>query len=116
MNAPITAMEFARVARLLSDETRRLGLCTPGFRSPPRLEGCNRTLRRRLAGPPMISVRLSGRTINDVIDDMVQGVLVVNDIKGPNHLEIQNLLAAAAEPGRRTNMDAEDVTPKERAA
>lgn len=64
----------------------------------------------------MISVRLSGRTINDVIDDMVQGVLAVNDIKGPNHLEIQNLLAAAAELGRRTNMDAEYVTPKERAA
>lgn len=116
MEAPVTAMEFARVVRLLSDETKRLGLCAPGFRSPPRLAGFNRTLRRRLAGPPMISVRLGGRTINDVIDDMIQGVLVVNDIKSPNHLEIQNLLAAAAELGRCAHMDVEDVPPKERAA
>lgn len=76
----MTVPEFARVARLLGDEARRRGLCVPGFRSPPRLEGVERSLRRRKGAPPTVSVRLRGRPLDTVIDDMIQGVLAANGI------------------------------------
>ncbi len=80
METPATVAEFARVARLLGDEARRRALCVPSFRSPPRIEGVERSLRRRDGAPPTISVRLAGRPLDTVIEDMIQGVLVVNGI------------------------------------
>lgn len=95
MEAPATVMEFARVARLLADEARRLGLCAPGFRSPPRLTGVDRSLRRRAGAPPMVSVRLRGRSLDWVIEDMIQGVLVVNGLDGAEQARMGASLDAA---------------------
>jgi hypothetical protein len=78
---PITASTFSAVARLLADEARRRGLAAPGFRSPPRLAGAPRTIRRH-GTSAVVAVRRNGRPAGDVIADMVEGVLVANRVSG----------------------------------
>ena len=78
----ITTVEFARAARHLALEARRLGLVPPAFRAPPRQIGVDRTLRwahRR----PIVSVRLVGRDPNSVFSDMVDGCMIANDTTDP---------------------------------
>ena len=59
-------MQFAAAARLLNAESQRFGLDAPSFRSPPRVVGVDRTVRRREHGGEFGSVdqrrRLSGRS------------------------------------------------------
>src|SRR5205823_6323814 len=57
---PATTLHFATAARVLGREARARGLDAPGFRSPPRLEGADRTLRRRVRGAA-VAVRVRGR-------------------------------------------------------
>ena len=90
-----TALGFAATARLLAAEARRLGLEVPGFRSPPRLPGADRSLRRRAGGSAAVAVRLRGRPADAVVADMVEGVLVANGLGG-----------AEAERCRRRLLDA----------
>lgn len=78
-----SALHFATTARLLSAEARRLGLEAPGFRSPPRLVGADRSLRRRAGTTPTIAVRLAGRPQPAVVADMIEGVVVANALAGP---------------------------------
>lgn len=78
-----SALHFATTARLLSAEARRLGLEAPGFRSPPRLGGVDRSLRRRPGTAPTIAVRLAGRPQPAVVADMIEGVVVTNGLTGP---------------------------------
>ena len=80
--ALVSAVQFAAAARVLADAARRLGLRAPGFRSPPRLVGADRTLRRRGDGS-VVSVRLRGRRWVPVLADMVEGVIVANQLRGP---------------------------------
>jgi hypothetical protein len=77
-----SALHFATTARLLSAEARRLGLAAPGFRSPPRLVGADRSLRRRPGTAPTIAVRLAGRPRSAVVADMIEGVVVTNALAG----------------------------------
>jgi hypothetical protein len=77
-----SALHFAATARLLSAEARRLGLQAPGFRSPPRLVGADRSLRRRPGTAATIAVRLAGRPRSAVVADMVEGVVVANGLAG----------------------------------
>ncbi len=77
-----SALHFATTARLLSAEARRLGLEPPGFRSPPRLVGVDRSLRRRPDAVATIAVRLAGRPQPAVVADMIEGVVVVNGLVG----------------------------------
>ncbi len=75
------ASRFSSVARALADEARRCGLAAPGFRSPPRLPGALRTIRR--AGDrSVVAIRLTGRPPAEVITDMVEGVVVANRLAG----------------------------------
>lgn len=78
-----SALHFATTARLLTAEARRLGLSAPGFRSPPRLAGADRTLRRRRGTSPTVAVRLAGRPSPAVVADMIEGVVVCNELVGP---------------------------------
>ena len=50
----------------------------PGFRSPPRLPGVDRSIRRRPDGAAVVAVRVHGRSIEAVVTDMVEGVLAAN--------------------------------------
>ena len=90
------------LARGVLAEARRHGLVAPGFRSPPRVAGAHRTLRRYGDGSGLVSVRCHGRPAADVLADMVEGVLVLNGITGPEADRWRALmihaLCPAAEP------------------
>ncbi|MBV8692658.1 MAG: hypothetical protein JOZ37_05960 [Actinobacteria bacterium] len=95
---PATAVHFSAIARALAMETRRLGLVTPGFRSPPRRFGLLRTIRRVQGGGAVVAVRLSGRPVAAVAGDMVDGVLAANGLTGePAQSTRAHLLAALGE-------------------
>ena len=76
-----TSLHFARTARSLTAAARANGLIVPTFRSPPRLEGATRTIRRTADGVT-VSVVLRGRPWPAVAADMVEGVVAANDLAG----------------------------------
>jgi hypothetical protein len=94
-DVPITAARFSAVARLLADEARRRGLAAPGFRSPPQLPDAPRTIRRH-GTSSVVAVRRAGRTADEVIADMVEGVLVANRVSGADAERWRAELAASA--------------------
>jgi hypothetical protein len=79
---PATMLQFTRVARLLAHEAQRLRLRVPSFRCPPRIDGIDRSLRRRADGGVTVSVRLKDRPLAAVMADMVDGVVVANCLAG----------------------------------
>ena len=80
--ATCSAFEFGEVSRLVAAESRRHGLAVPSFRSPPKLAGATRTVRRYAGGQCLVSVRCRGRSVAEVAADMVEGVLVANRLQG----------------------------------
>ena len=72
-----TTVQFAAAARALAAAARRFGLAAPTFRTPPRLVGLDRTVRRHPQGG-VVSVRLRGRPWVAVLADMIDGVVAVN--------------------------------------
>jgi len=74
----LTSVRFAQVARQLSVEAKRQGLYSPAFRSPPRVPGVTRSIRRRADGSATVSVLLRGRPAVAVVADMVDGVMAAN--------------------------------------
>ncbi|MGZ8766207.1 MAG: hypothetical protein ACXW2C_11005 [Acidimicrobiia bacterium] len=95
-------LRFADAARRLSAAARGAGLAAPAFRSPPRLQGAARTIRR-YPGGAVVSVRLRGRSFADVASDMVEGVLVANGVEGEARVRLRAVFreAIASEaPGR----------------
>jgi hypothetical protein len=93
-----SALHFAATARLLSAEARRLGLEPPGFRSPPRLVGADRSLRRRPGTVATIAVRLAGRPRPAVVADMIEGVVVANGLVGVEADRCRASLWSVVEP------------------
>ena len=89
-------LRFAVAAKAISDEARAAGLVVPGFRSPPRLTGVDRSLRRRPGAAPAVAVRVNGRPMQTVVADMVEGVLVANGLRDRDDLRAQLLAAVAA--------------------
>ncbi len=77
-----TTTQFASAARLLATEAHRVGLIAPSFRSPPRVIGFDRTVRRRQTGG-LVAVALRGRPFVAVLSDMIEGVVVINRLKTP---------------------------------
>lgn len=82
MMRDVPVLQFAAAVRALADEARRAGLEVPGFRSPPRLPGADRTLRRRPGGPPAVAVRVTDRDFAAIAADLVEGVVVANGLAG----------------------------------
>src|SRR5579871_3058443 len=87
---------FSAAVRVVAEEARRMGLVVPGFRSPPRVPGADRTIRRA-AGAPIVAVRLRGRPFSDVVADVVEGVLVANGVRGRREWQVRRRLLAAVE-------------------
>ena len=75
----VPALRFATAARRLGAAARASGLVVPAFRSPPRVRGAMRTLRR-YPGGAVVSVRLRDRAYGDVVDDMIDGVIATNRV------------------------------------
>ena len=73
---------FASTARLLAAEARRRGMVAPGFRSPPRTDAVDRTIRRFRDGGTLVAVRVKGRSSEAVEVDMVEGIVVANGLTG----------------------------------
>lgn len=80
--APASTVDFAAVARTLSLEARRRGLVVPSFRSPPRLVGVDRSIRRRGASV-VVAVRLRDRPLVAVVADLIEGVVAANGLGPP---------------------------------
>jgi len=66
----------------LAGRARSLGLETPVFRSPPRIVGVSRTIRRRPDGQAVVAIAFRNRPWNAVLADMIDGVLHVNELAG----------------------------------
>jgi len=77
-----TSLRFASAARTLGQEARSRGLGVPGFRSPPRLAGVERSVRRRPDGGSTVAIKLRGRPWLAVLGDMIEGVVVANHLNG----------------------------------
>ena len=91
---PTAVGRFATAARTLADATRAAGLAVPAFRSPPRVPGATRTLRR-YPGGVVVSVRLRERPFDEVVADLVEGVVAANGLTGDAALRARTALAAA---------------------
>jgi len=76
------AIHFGEVARSVANHARSMGLTTPVYRSPPRILGVTRTIRRRPDGQAVVSVAFRSRPWPAVIADMIEAVLVVNELSG----------------------------------
>jgi hypothetical protein len=72
------SVRFAETARVLGDAARREGLVVPSFRSPPRVLGRDRTIRRRADGSVSVAVALGGRPFAAVVADMIEGTVAAN--------------------------------------
>lgn len=73
---PATVM-FADAAKVLAAAARTAGLIAPSYRTPPRLVGLDRTVRRHAQGGS-VAVRVRGRPWPAVLADMIDGVVAVN--------------------------------------
>src|SRR5260370_32222530 len=89
------AIRFTQVARRLGAAARAAGLSVPAFRSPPRVAGVHRTLRRYPDGA-VVSVTLRGRPFDDVVVDMVEGLVRVNRLDGSRAAQLRSDLLRAA--------------------
>ena len=94
----VPALRFASVARSLSTAARASSLEVPAFRSPPRIPDVNRSIRR-YPGGSVVSVKVKGRPLGRVVEDMVDGVLIANRVRGEAapRLRLALLLAALGE-------------------
>jgi hypothetical protein len=76
------ALLFAECVRAVTTVARRRGLTIPAFRSPPGVDGVDRTLRRRPDGSAVVAVRLTGRPFVAVQADVIDGVVAANELTG----------------------------------
>ena len=90
--------QFTTLARRVGDQARGLGLVPPSFRSPPRVPGVDRTLRRPAAGGVVVAVRVDGRAAAAVVSDLVEGVIAANRLAGEEADRARQALLAAVPP------------------
>jgi hypothetical protein len=76
------SVQFGEAARSLASRARSLELLTPVFKSPPRIVGVSRTIRRRSDGQAVIAVAFRSRPWNAVLADMIDGILHINELSG----------------------------------
>lgn len=109
-----SSLRFAAAARTLGDVARAAELLVPGFRSPPRLDGVDRTLRRQVDGAGVesvtVSVRIKGRPWVSVLADMIDGVIVANRLEGPTAGVARTVLWASVEADAMRGTGPEAVT------
>ena len=76
--------KFTAAARILAQRSNELDLVVPGFRSPPRIVGVNRSIRRsRDSEGGVVAVRISDRPFTAAIGDMIEGVICINRLEPP---------------------------------
>lgn len=78
-------MWFAEAGRQLCVVARGRHLDPVAFRAPPLDPSANRSLRRHVSGSVTVSVRLGDRPADDILTDMVEGILAANRTDDPEH-------------------------------
>ena len=86
---------FAERVRAALAVARRAGLSVPAFRSPPKDPNVNRSLRWRDDGSSVVAVRIKGRTLAELEDDIVAGIVAVNRLDGIRAAEFRASCAEA---------------------
>jgi len=99
---------FAAAARVLAIEARAMGCDVPSFRSPPRLLGAQRTIRRTPHGA-VVSVAVRGRPFAAVLADMVEGVVRANSLHSPRSDRLRSELWSVLVRQRFVDTDSVDV-------
>jgi hypothetical protein len=94
-----TSLRFAQAARAMRTVVLSRGLEMPAFRSPPRLAGVQRSLTRRASGASTVAVRLRQRPWPAVLADMIEGIVVVNSLRGRAADDLRHALWSVVEPG-----------------
>jgi hypothetical protein len=89
-----STIQFAEGARALARAARARGLVAPSFRSPPRIAGVDRSIRRQ-GEHCVVAVVTRGRPWVAVAADMVEGVIVVNRLTGKSAVRIRGALWTA---------------------
>lgn len=77
-----SSLRFARAVQALAHAARSLGLLVPGFRSPPRLVGVQRSIKR-WPGGATVAVVVRGRPWPAVQADLVEGIVAANELTSP---------------------------------
>jgi hypothetical protein len=93
------SIRFAETARALGDAARRAALVVPSFRSPPRVSGRDRTIRRRADGSVAVAVALGGRPFVAVVADMIEGTIAANRLEGGEADRVRRELWVALDEG-----------------
>jgi hypothetical protein len=75
-----TAIEFSETVRQVVTLARHQGLRPPVFRSPPRLAGVDRSIRRRPNGTVVVAVRRGGRPLAAIQSDVIDGVVAASEL------------------------------------
>jgi hypothetical protein len=113
----LPALRFADAARRLGAAAHEAGLRVPAFRSPPRVPGAARTIRRYPAGA-VVSVRLRDRPFAEVVADMVDGVLAANQVPAADGPRVRSRLISSLDAALDATADAtvQAAVPAARAA
>ena len=77
-----SSLRFARAVQALAQAARALGLVVPGFRSPPRLVGVQRSIKR-WPGGATVAVVVRDRPWPAVQADLVEGIVATNELTSP---------------------------------
>lgn len=93
----VPATRFAAMVRFLAAESREAGLVVPAFRSPPRIAGAARSIRRT-ADHTVVSIQLRDREPAAVADDIIEGIVVANALGADRADAVRRQLRAAVAP------------------
>lgn len=77
-----SSLRFAQAVQAVTASARGLGLVVPGFRSPPRLIGVHRSIKR-WPGGATVAVVVRDRPWAAVQSDLVEGVIAANSLTSP---------------------------------
>jgi hypothetical protein len=98
-----SALDLAGAVRVIGATVKAMGFDAPGFRSPPRLVGVDRSIRRRRSPSgsgisAVVSVRVKGRPWAAVLADMIEGVVVANELTPPDADRVRTELWSVLQP------------------
>ena len=94
----IGAQEFAEAARVIGRIVQAMGWLVPGYRTPPRVVGCDRSIRRSGTGGATVAVRVRLRPAAAVFADMIDGAVAANRLVGAEAVRCRAALWAELAP------------------